>query len=57
MKKFSHSELLRSLAKQLDKDENDIKDVCHTLLKIVLSEMTVDDIISFVVIRDLEDIG
>ncbi len=56
MIKSTYSDLLRSLAKQLDKDDGDINDVCNTLLNIILSEMAIDDIISFMVIRYLEKI-
>ncbi len=57
MDRHTYSDLLRSLAKQLDENEDDIKGVCSTLLNIILSEMTINSIISFIAIRYLEKLN
>ena len=48
MNELKYSDLFRSLAKQLDDNNDNISEVCDTLLEIVLAEMTLGDIISVV---------
>ena len=55
MNELKYSDLLRSLAKQLDENNDDILEVCDTLLEIVLAEMTLGDIISFVSSKYVEE--
>lgn len=48
MTELKYSDLLRSLANQLDKNEDNISEICPTLLEIIFNEMSLKNIFSFI---------
>lgn len=51
-----YSDMLRSLANQLDEDyDENFQMVCETLLEVVISEMTISEVFNWFVMRAMEN--